>query len=46
MVILYIMVNEMSVINYYMRTSKGIRSTARYFGLKPSYVGSIINKYI
>jgi|TARA_B110000495_G_scaffold104930_1_gene90659 hypothetical protein len=33
------------IINYYMRTSKGIKATAGYFGLSSSYVGSIIHKY-
>lgn len=33
------------LIKYYMRTSKGILATSRYFGLPKSYVGSIINKY-
>ena len=31
------------IISYFMRTSKGIKSTARYFGLPYSYVGAIIN---
>ena len=36
---------EQKIINYYMRTSKGIKATAGYFGLSSSYVGSIIHKY-
>ena len=33
------------IIKYYMRTSKGIKATAGYFGLSKSYVGCVINKY-
>jgi len=33
------------IIGYFMRSSKGIKSTARYFGLPYSQVGSLINKY-
>lgn len=33
------------IISYFMRTRRGIRGTARYFGLPKSYVGSIVNKY-
>ena len=33
------------IIRYFMRTSKGIKSTARKFGLPVSYVGKIINQY-
>lgn len=33
------------VIRYYMRTSKGIKATARYLGLPISYVGKIITQY-
>jgi len=38
-------ININEVIKYYMRTSKGIKATARYFGLPKSFVGSVINKY-
>ena len=34
-----------NIISYYMRTSKGIKATAGYFGLSRSYVGNIIHKY-
>ena len=30
---------------YFMRTSKGIKGTARHFGLQYSYVGALINRY-
>jgi hypothetical protein len=33
------------IISYYMRTSKGIKSSAGWFGLPVSYVGKIINEY-
>ncbi len=33
------------ILSYYMRTSKGIKSTAGWFGLPISYVGKIINQY-
>ena len=32
------------IISYYMRTSKGIKGTAGYFGVPKSYVGKIISK--
>ena len=34
-----------NIIGYYMRTSKGIKATAGYFGLSSSYVGRIIHNY-
>jgi len=37
---------DKEIIAYYMRTSKGIRGTARYFGLPVSYVGALINRHI
>jgi hypothetical protein len=36
---------EQKIIRYFMTTSKGIKSTAGYFGLPRSYVGQIINRY-
>ena len=39
------MVSSKEIISYFMRTSKGIKGTARYFGLRYSYVGSLINRY-
>ena len=38
-------ININDIIKYYMRTSKGIKATARHFGLPKSFVGSVINKY-
>ena len=33
------------IIRYFMRTSKGIKGTARHFGLSYSYVGALITRY-
>ena len=33
------------IIRYYMRGSRGIRATAKYFGLPLSYVGALIHRY-
>jgi len=33
------------IIRYFMRTSKGIKGTARHFGLSLSYVGALIIRY-
>ena len=33
------------IIRYFMRTSKGIKGTARHFGLPYSYVGALIIQY-
>ena len=33
------------IICYFMRTSKGIKGTARHFGLSYSYVGALITRY-
>ena len=33
------------IIRYFMQTSKGIKGTARYFGLPYSYVGTLIIQY-
>ena len=38
-------IKSKEIISYYMRTSKGIKSTAGWFGLPISYVGKIINEY-
>ena len=40
------MVSEIQIIRYYLRTSKGIRATARHFGISKVYAGSIISRYI
>jgi len=37
---------DKDIIAYFMRTSKGIRGVARYFGLPVSYVGSLISRYV
>lgn len=39
------MLTDRLIINYFFQTSKGIRGTARHFGIKKTLVGSIINKY-
>jgi len=39
------MASDKEIISYFMRTSKGIKATARYFGLPYSYVGAIINRH-
>jgi len=39
------MYSEKEIIKQFFRNSKGIRGTARYFGLPKSYVGKIITKY-
>jgi hypothetical protein len=39
------MVTEKEIIRNFLRNSRGIRGTARHFGLSKSYVGAIINKY-
>ena len=37
---------DKEIIAYFMRTSRGIRGTARYFGLPTCYVGALISRYI
>ena len=34
------------IINHFFRNSKGIKGTARHFGIPKSYVGKIISIYI
>ena len=38
-------VSPKEIIRYFMRTSKGIKATARHFGLPYSYVGALIIQY-
>ena len=38
-------VSSREIIRYFMRTSKGIKGTARHFGLPYSYVGTLIIQY-
>ena len=38
-------VSDKAIVFFFMGSSRGIRGTARYFGLSPNYVGSVINKY-
>lgn len=38
-------VSDKAIIFFFMGTSKGVRGTARYFGLPVHYVGSVINKH-
>jgi len=40
------MVRNINIINYYLRTSKGIRGTARHFGVSKVYAGQVINRYL
>lgn len=40
------MVTEKEIIKHFFRNSKGIKSTARHFGLPKSYVGKIISLHI
>ena len=40
------MVTEKEIIKHFFQNSKGIKNTARYFGLTKSYVGRIISIYI
>jgi len=39
------MVTEKQIIEQYFRNTKGIRGTARYFGLPVTYIGAVINRY-
>jgi len=39
------MVQEKEIIKYFMRTTKGIKGTAGYFGISKTYVGKIITIY-
>jgi hypothetical protein len=40
------MSQENDIIQYFLRTNKGIRATARHFGVTKSYAGAIISRYI
>ena len=40
------MVRNINIINYYLRTSKGIRGTARHFGVSKVYAGQVIIRYL
>jgi hypothetical protein len=40
------MATEMQIINFFRRTNRGIRGTARYFGVSKVYVGKIVIKYL
>jgi len=39
------MVSDNEIINYFFNTNNGIKTTARFFSLTSSYVGSIIQAY-
>ena len=39
------MPSQKEIISYFMRTSRSIKSTARYFGLPYSFVGALINQH-
>lgn len=40
------MATDMQIINFFRRTNKGIRGTARYFGISKVYVGKIVINYL
>lgn len=40
------MVVEQDIVDYFLHTSKGIKSTAGHFGLSRSYVGALVSRYI
>lgn len=40
------MATEMKIINFFRTSNKGIRGTARYFGVSKVYVGKIVTKYL
>ena len=40
------MVSDKQIIKHFFKNSRGIKSTAKYFGLPCSYVGKIISQYI
>ena len=39
------MVKKKDIIAYFMRTTKGIKGTAGYFGISKAYVGKVITVY-
>jgi hypothetical protein len=40
------MVNDNEIIKYFLQTSKGVRATARYFGVSKVYAGKVIIRYL
>ena len=40
------MISNTQIIHHFFRNSKGIKGTAKHFGLPKSYVGKIISQYI
>jgi hypothetical protein len=40
------MVSDNEIINYFLQTSKGVRATARYFGVSKVYAGKVIIQYL
>ncbi len=40
------MITEQDIVNHFLGNSRGIKNTARHFGLSKSYVGKIISLYI
>ena len=40
------MVRDNDIINYFLQTSKGIRGTARRFGVSKVYAGQVIIRYL
>jgi hypothetical protein len=39
------MPTKREIIKYFMRTSKGIKATAGYFGISKTYVGCVVTKF-
>ena len=40
------MVRDSEIIKYFLHTSKGIRATARHFGVTKVYAGKVIIQYL
>ena len=40
------MVRDIDIINFFLHTSKGIRGTARHFGVSKVYAGQVIIQYL
>jgi hypothetical protein len=40
------MVSDNEIIKYFLQTSKGVRATARYFGVSKVYAGKVIIQYL
>jgi|TARA_B110000444_G_scaffold252876_1_gene282812 hypothetical protein len=40
------MVSDNEIIKYFLQTSKGVRATARYFGVSKIYASKVIIQYL